>query len=249
MGIRFQCPNGHALNIKSFLAGKRGICPHCGVRFRIPLESGGVAEHLEKSVKQQAAPASVATDYAHAAATSVAEPTVARPIVPMHAPANPVAPASPYVAPASSQAPPVVTDPFLEAPQASWYVRPRSGGQFGPATAEVMRRWIGEGRVSRDSLVWRDGWDDWRSATDIFPELGDPAAPSGSSTAQPISSTAARARARRSSNQLTMAMVVGMIFLAIVLLAGLIYVVSRQDFSRNDDASASIVRSETALLC
>ena len=39
MGIRFYCPNGHKLNVKSFLAGKRGICPHCGVRFEIPQQS------------------------------------------------------------------------------------------------------------------------------------------------------------------------------------------------------------------
>lgn len=36
MGIRFYCPNGHKLNVKSFLAGKRGICPHCGVKLIIP---------------------------------------------------------------------------------------------------------------------------------------------------------------------------------------------------------------------
>ena len=39
MGIRFYCPNGHKLNVKSFQAGRRGICPHCDVRFRIPQES------------------------------------------------------------------------------------------------------------------------------------------------------------------------------------------------------------------
>ena len=39
MGIRFYCPSGHKLNVKTFLAGKRGICPHCGARFRIPKES------------------------------------------------------------------------------------------------------------------------------------------------------------------------------------------------------------------
>jgi hypothetical protein len=36
MGIRFSCPNGHRLNVKAHLAGKRGICPHCGVRVAIP---------------------------------------------------------------------------------------------------------------------------------------------------------------------------------------------------------------------
>ena len=39
MGIRFYCPNGHKLNVKAFLAGKRGICPHCDARFDIPHES------------------------------------------------------------------------------------------------------------------------------------------------------------------------------------------------------------------
>src|SRR4029453_10695240 len=36
MGIRFRCPNGHKLNVKSFLPGKRGVCPDCGQTFRIP---------------------------------------------------------------------------------------------------------------------------------------------------------------------------------------------------------------------
>jgi hypothetical protein len=39
MGIRFYCPNGHKLHVKSFLAGKRGICPYCGVAVHIPLQS------------------------------------------------------------------------------------------------------------------------------------------------------------------------------------------------------------------
>lgn len=37
MGIRFLCPNGHKLNVKSFLAGKRAICPDCGARVLVPL--------------------------------------------------------------------------------------------------------------------------------------------------------------------------------------------------------------------
>ncbi len=36
MGIRFACPNGHKLNVKEHLAGKRGICPSCGAKFLIP---------------------------------------------------------------------------------------------------------------------------------------------------------------------------------------------------------------------
>ena len=44
MGIRFYCPNGHKLNVKSFLAGKRGICPHCGIKFEIPQQSVAVGK-------------------------------------------------------------------------------------------------------------------------------------------------------------------------------------------------------------
>jgi hypothetical protein len=36
MGIRFSCPNGHKLNVKTFLAGKRAICPDCGAKVIVP---------------------------------------------------------------------------------------------------------------------------------------------------------------------------------------------------------------------
>ena len=34
-----------------------------------------------------------------------------------------------------------------------------------------MRRWLEEGRVSADSLVWREGWPDWKPAGPVFPSL------------------------------------------------------------------------------
>lgn len=62
----------------------------------------------------------------------------------------------------------VSPDPISQAPHAMWYVRPPSGGQFGPASADVLRRWIAEGRVTDDSLVWREGWANWLSACDAL---------------------------------------------------------------------------------
>jgi hypothetical protein len=44
MGIRLQCPNGHKVHVKAFLAGKRAVCPQCGARFQIPLEVGGAGD-------------------------------------------------------------------------------------------------------------------------------------------------------------------------------------------------------------
>lgn len=36
MGIVARCPNGHRIKVKDELAGRKGICPTCSARFRIP---------------------------------------------------------------------------------------------------------------------------------------------------------------------------------------------------------------------
>lgn len=36
MGIVAFCPSGHRIKVKDHLAGRKGICPTCGSRFRIP---------------------------------------------------------------------------------------------------------------------------------------------------------------------------------------------------------------------
>ena len=63
------------------------------------------------------------------------------------------------------------TDPLAEGGEIVWYVRPSSGGQFGPATPDLMRAWLAEERIGADSLVWREGWRDWQTAADVFPQL------------------------------------------------------------------------------
>lgn len=62
-------------------------------------------------------------------------------------------------------------DPLAD-PNVVWYVRPPSGGQYGPAAPEVIRAWIAEARITPDTLVWREGWRDWREARTVFPYLG-----------------------------------------------------------------------------
>jgi hypothetical protein len=57
---------------------------------------------------------------------------------------------------------------------AAWYIRPASGGQFGPADDDLIQQWAIEGRVGADSYVWRTGWTDWRLASELpehFPQL------------------------------------------------------------------------------
>ena len=126
MGIRFHCPNGHKLNVKTFQAGMRGVCPYCGAKFTIP----GMNAQTQ-------------------------------------------------------------FEPTGELLETIWYVRPPSGGQFGPADAEVMRTWLKEGRVTPDSLVWREGWRDWAEAVTVFPKLarGRWSADDGDSSAKPAPPT------------------------------------------------------------
>jgi len=126
------------------------------------------------------------------------------------------------------------SDPLAESPDAVWYVRPASGGQFGPATGDVMRTWIGEGRIGPDSLVWREGWRDWRQAGEVFGQLGS-ANPHADFTARGANvgaSTGAQADgfpppARGRSTALNAAIVAALILAVVVLLGVFVWVLSR----------------------
>ena len=148
MGIRFACHTcGKHLNIKNELAGRRGICPSCSSRFRIPTED------TEKS-------------------TPVEEPKRVSPTV--SSDASPAAAATLPQADSAAAAPKSQIsslDILTSDPTSTWYVRPPNGGQYGPATGEILRQWIAEGRVATTALLWRDGWPQWREASEALPEL------------------------------------------------------------------------------
>jgi hypothetical protein len=36
-----------------------------------------------------------------------------------------------------------------------------------------LKQWIDEGRVAATALLWRDGWPQWRDASEALPELAD----------------------------------------------------------------------------
>ncbi len=177
MGIRFFCECGYRLNVKSFLAGKKGICPECGAKFVIPEKSDPRATRApEEATKasqvkgpEEGPPHSceptqqaVSSEISHRPSWSGAELAIQSAAAP--APTPPV-PAPPSVA---------EHDPIEMAGSAVWYVRHGDGGQYGPADATIMRRWLQEGRVASDSMVWHQGWTDWKQAGDVFTELAKP---------------------------------------------------------------------------
>lgn len=198
MGIKFLCPNGHKMNVKAFLAGKRGKCPKCGASVRIPQETpaSDSGEDLLGDASLPAAAVQTAVSVAPVVVSASVAPYVAptvRAVLPAGAPAIPSVPAmTPGYQPSGSavmravqqaSAPlPMGVDPISQAPSSIWYVRPPSGGQYGPARGDIMRKWVSEGRVSGDSLVWREGFPEWKTASLLFPSLagvGSPATAAG----------------------------------------------------------------------
>jgi hypothetical protein len=68
----------------------------------------------------------------------------------------------------------------------AWYIRPASGGQFGPASDDVFAQWIAEGRVSADSWVWRNGWADWKAGGEAIREFNSRPPAATAPSAPPI---------------------------------------------------------------
>jgi hypothetical protein len=285
MGIKFLCPNGHKMNVKAFLAGKRGKCPKCGASVRIPQEqisqetaasdSGedllGDAGVVDMSQPANAAGARAATAVASAAVASApyaavvsaasapAQPApaytapVARPVLPAGAPAIPVVPAtSPGYQPAGpavmrglqpATAPmPMGVDPISQAPNSIWYVRPPSGGQYGPARGDIMRKWVAEGRVSGDSLVWREGFPEWKTAGQLFPSLagvgtaatpaaGPPPPPTETAVAPKVTRSVRKLNAyeakKSQGNGMAIAILVVLGVICVALVVGLAVVLSQ----------------------
>lgn len=174
MGIRFKCPNGHGLHVKNFLAGKKGICPKCGLRVEIPKPGGvgGVA-----GVGQPSGTGKVATTASNKSAPSEPSRSVDEAVQPS-AVEQPSSVQSAPVQPAPVQPAPNVegSHPELaaalsgvaESEAAAWYVRVESGEQYGPAKEQLFRSWVEQGRVGAKCLVWREGWENWRDATAVL---------------------------------------------------------------------------------
>jgi hypothetical protein len=223
-------------------AGVPGLAPGpavpraAGVPDTRPAAAGGV-ETLMDGPSEQGEYAHSSAGLPAAGSAAPRSPTLG-PQNPLPAPADfsPVAlartaPARPPT-PASSAA----ADPLTEAGEMVWYVRPASGGQFGPAGSEVMRSWLQEGRVGGDSLVWREGWPDWREASKVFPQLAAdrPDLRLGEIVAGETSTSSAtaarnrRAKSRRRSTRTQALVSLLLIFAVIVLFGVFLWIVTHQ---------------------
>lgn len=158
MGIVAFCPNGHRVKVKDALAGRKGVCPDCHSRFRIPLESCQIptARLLSLDANWAATlPRAVILPVDHAFSKGARAPD-------RHATARHGAnrPHQPALHPA-----------IAEKPDAEWRVAIPGGEPSASLTASDMQAWLAAGQATGGEVVWRSEWPDWVSIRLVFPEF------------------------------------------------------------------------------
>ncbi|MEM9184883.1 MAG: DUF4339 domain-containing protein [Planctomycetota bacterium] len=244
MAIRFKCPNGHTLQVKQELAGKRGACPECRAVVVVPNESTlapapsaadqpaasqpAAAKPLAEPVAAAARPAATEASVDAASAPPPAKP-VARAVA--KAVAKPVA--APQPAAPQPAAPP-------RAPTGQWYLRADSGEQFGPASDEQFRQWITDRRVAPESYIWRDGWAEWRVARDAAGELPAPLLPTSVAPDADATSAATRYVERRKRARNRRVLLAICLLVLTLALGGVLAFVLLSDLSSTANESGTI---------
>jgi hypothetical protein len=54
-----------------------------------------------------------------------------------------------------------------------WYLQTSTGRQYGPVDRRLLDYWKRLGAISARSQVLREGDDQWRWASELYPELGE----------------------------------------------------------------------------
>ena len=171
MGIVSFCPQGHRVKVKDTLAGKKGICPTCGARFRIPRASA----EPPPAATAGAAPLPLAAIVSLEAAMAERLPR-ALPIDQMAAAVHDehdehdeeavvVPPLAEEPAPVPSLHPLIA-----ERPDLIWCHAEPGGTPSEPLGADAMQAWLSSGRPAAGALVWRADWAEWRPLATAFPE-------------------------------------------------------------------------------
>ena len=140
MGIRFRCHTcEHKLNVKTEQAGRRGICPRCGGRFRIPLAD------QKFSMSPEPGTSTLSRSNSHDSGAS----------------------SSSILVSASNSAMELESPRIVAA--SLYYVRPPAGGVYGPADLPTVESWIIQHRITPDTMLAPVGTNRWTAAGEIFP--------------------------------------------------------------------------------
>jgi hypothetical protein len=151
MGIRFFCPNGHKLHVKSQLAGLRAYCPDCGAVLVIPLQStrksgkdgGGLIENNETQSNNETQNANLLSDFLPDS-NNTADNTIGNTATPQD----------------------------LLNPSIDWFVcDPENGEQQGPFKNKSLKQLAQNHQIKPHFYIWREGLTDWVPASLIFTGL------------------------------------------------------------------------------
>lgn len=182
MGIKFYCPNGHKVNVKSFLAGKKGLCPKCGVRVDIPLESqiaddaprirGGAAnDELEESPEPYEANVGSATAMTGFEQGDEFSPGIDIPRGNSRRRGSGGSGFSESAPVDDSLLPPGAESNRDYTGEMVWHVRLANGQQIGPLDDVGLQQWVSEAQLGENDLIWRNGWPQWQPATAVLSQL------------------------------------------------------------------------------
>lgn len=168
MGIVAYCPNGHRVKVKDELAGRKGICPECQARFRIPRDNAWRAGGYPVARVVSLDPAVAARlPRAYGLWSVAASSGSSRDPFP--------GPTASSIAAATPRSP-TLHAALAEQPDLTWRVALPGGQPSEPMSAAAMQQWLDAGDVTGHELVWREGWADWVTIRLVFPERM-PAAP------------------------------------------------------------------------
>lgn len=170
MGIVAFCPAGHRIKVKDQLAGKKGICPHCGARFRIPAAGAASAARSPTLAASGDLPTGrfvsrhrdVAEGLPQVLALAAATPLDAEPDLDVESEADA----------ALDRLPPPPLHPALAArPDLAWCYAVPGGEASPPMSPESLQQWLEAGGATGAELVWRSDWSDWMPVAQVFPDM------------------------------------------------------------------------------
>ncbi|RLS64300.1 MAG: DUF4339 domain-containing protein [Planctomycetota bacterium] len=158
MGIIAYCPNGHRMKVKDELGNKNGLCPECGVKFRIPAKDEQVAAVPVLKTGGQAVASAVLP------LAAAGEPKALAPeATPEYMPE-----ATPEDRPESQarQFHPAINEQL----ELAWCIAFVGGEPTPPYSAEMLQDWLDAGESTGEEIVWRADWPEWLPVRQVFPE-------------------------------------------------------------------------------
>jgi hypothetical protein len=188
MGIVAFCPRGHRVKVKDELGGRKGICPECQVRFRIPpagtelpvarvvsldpvmAERLPRAEVLGSDDLLQAAGGSVQRDDGREAPESDGVGVDALPPDAFEPLAFETVDRDPAAGGASARSA-ALHPAIAERPELAWCVAVPGGEPSPPYDGPALQRWLDAGSATGEEVVWRADWPQWVPIRTVFPQF------------------------------------------------------------------------------